>query len=429
MNARKLPCTLAIALGVLFACVMGASAQPLALRTLAGSTAPGSTNGFGSNARFNNPVGVAADGAGNIFVADTGNGTIRKIRPDGFAGAFAGSAGNFGSSNGVGASARFFAPQGMAADAAGNLYVADTANALIRKISSAGIVSAFAGAVTNVNSFDGTGTNAQFNQPAGVTVDGGGNVYVADAWNQTIRKITAAGAVTTLAGLARYYGAADGTNSQARFNRPAGIVVDAATNLFVADSLNHIIRKITPDGTVTTIAGLAGVWGSVDGTNNAARFFLPRGMAVINASNLLVMDSGNQLLRKITASGTNWVVSTVAGLAASAGSGNGTGTVARFNFATGLALDGAGYVYVADAGNNLIRTTRVVPPTLQFSKAGSQFITAWPTNAEGFVLESAPGLVAGAVWTPLTNGVMVAGDNFLLTNGVSDTAFYRLRLP
>jgi sugar lactone lactonase YvrE len=420
---------LAIAVGAFLASVMGAGAQPLAIHTLAGNLAPGSTNGFGSNARFNDPAGVAADSTGNIFVADTGNGTIRKIRPDGFAGAFAGLAGNFGSSNGTGTNARFFAPQGIAIDTAGNLYVADTANATVRRISPAGIVSALAGSVTNFNSFDGAGSSAQFYQPEGLAVDPGQNVYVADSWNHTIRKISPAGVVTTVAGLARNYGGADGTNSQARFKRPAGLALDATTNLYVADSLNHTIRKITPDGTVSTIAGMAGVWGSADGTNSAARFFQPRGIVVINASNLFVMDAGNQLLRKISASGTNWVVSTVAGLAGSAGSGNGTGDAVRFYFAIGLALDGAGYLYVADAGNNLIRTTRVVPPTLQFFTAGNQFITAWPTSAEGFGLETASALGAGVVWTALPGGVVVAGDNFLRTNGISGNAFYRLHQP
>ena len=426
---NPLPFKPVLAAGALFASVMAACSQPLTLHTLAGNLATGSTNGFGSNARFNYPVALAADTAGNIYVADTANGTIRKIRPDGFAGSFAGLAGNFGSSNGTGTNARFFAPQGIAIDTAGNLYVADTANATVRSISAAGAVNALAGSVTNFNSFDGTGASAQFYQPEGLAVDPGHNVYVTDAWNHTIRKISPAGVVTTLAGLARYYGAADGTNSQARFNRPAGLALDAATNLFVADSLNHTIRKITPDGTVSTIAGLAGVWGSADGTNRDARFYRPRGIIVVDPTNLLVMDSGNQLLRKISGSGTNWVVSTVAGLADMAGSGNGTGDAARFNFAAGLALDGAGYLYVADAGNHLIRTTRVVPPTLQFSTAGGQFITTWPTSAEGFVLEAAPVLGPGAVWTPLPGGVVVAGDNFLQTNGVSGNAFYRLHQP
>jgi sugar lactone lactonase YvrE len=419
---------LAIVSGALCVGVISASSQTLAIHTLAGNLASGSTNGFGSNARFNQPIGIAADGAGSIFVADTGNGTIRKITSDGFASTLAGQAGNFGSTNGVGIAARFFGPQGIATDGAGNLYVADTANALIRKLSPDGTASALAGAETNFNSFDGTGTNSQFYQPEGLAVDGAGNVFVADAWNHTIRKITLAGTVTTLAGLARNYGCADGTNSKARFNRPSGIALDSATNLFVTDSLNHTIRKITPGGSVSTIAGLAGVWGSADGTNSGARFFQPDGIVVLNSSNIIVVDSGNQTLRKISASGTNWVVSTVAGLAGSAGSTNGTGSAARFSFPAGLALDGAGDLYVADSGNNLIRTTRIVPPTLQFWRAGDQLVTSWPVSSEGFVLETSPSLTGG-IWTPLSDGTMVSGDNIFRTNNPGSLAFYRLRKP
>jgi len=419
---------LAIASGALFAGVTGATAQSLAIHTLAGNLASGSTNGFGSNARFNQPMGLTADSAGNVFVTDAGNGTIRKITSNGFASTLAGLAGNFGSTNGAGVSARFFGPQGIATDSAGNLYIADTANALIRKLSPDGTVSALAGAGTNFNSFDGTGTNAQFYQPEGLAVDGAGSVFVADAWNHTIRKITPAGTVTTLAGLARNYGCADGAGSQARFNRPSSIALDSATNLFVTDSLNHAIRKITPGGSVSTIAGLAGVWGSADGTNGGARFFQPNGIVVANASNIFVVDCGNQMLRKISASGTNWVVSTVAGLAGSAGSTNGTGSAARFSFPAGLALDGAGELYVADSGNNLIRTTRIVPPTLQFWRAGDQLVTSWPVSSEGFVLETSSSLTGGA-WTPLSNGIVVSGDNIFQTNNSSSPAFYRLRKP
>ena len=292
-------------------------------------------DGFGSDAHFNLPVSVTTDSAGNVYVADTENSTIRKITPAGAVSTFAGFAGNFGSADGAGTNAQFYGPQGIAADSAGFLYVADTANATIRKISPAGTVSIFAGSAGNFNSFDGTGTNACFYQPEGLAVDGAGNVYVADTWNHTIRKITPAGAVSTLAGLAGNFGAADGTNSKARFNRPAGIALDSATNLFVTDFLNHTIRKITPGGTVSTIAGLPGVWGSADGTNSAARFFQPQGICAADAATLFVVDSGNQTLRKVSASGTNWVVSTVAGLSGTAGHADGTGTAAQFYFPAG----------------------------------------------------------------------------------------------
>jgi sugar lactone lactonase YvrE len=343
---------------------------------------------------------------------------------------FAGLAGNFGSADGVGTNAQFYSPQGIAAHGTGFLYVADTANATIRKISPSGTVSLFAGAAGTFNSFDGAGTNAQFYQPEGLAVDGAGNVYVADTWNHTIRKITPAGAVSTLAGLAGNCGSADGTNSKARFNRPSGVALDSATNLFVTDSLNHTVRKITPGGTVSTITGLAGVWGSADGTNSTARFFQPQGICVADAATLVVVDSGNQSLRKISAIGTNWVVSTVAGLAGTAGYADGAGTAAQFNSPAGVALDAGGYLYVADSGNHAVRTTRVVAPLLQFSVAANQLVLAWPVSAAGFVLETAGTLSAGAPWTPLTNGITTAGTNFVRSNSLTGVAaFYRLQRP
>jgi sugar lactone lactonase YvrE len=427
---NKVSFRLAIACGVLLTGVAGVRSQPLSIHTLAGSTHQGATNGFGSHAHFRHPHGVAADATGNVYVADTENSTIRKITPDGFVSTFAGWAGNFGSANGTGTNAQFYGPQGIAADSAGFLYLADTANATIRKISPAGTVSALAGAVGNFNSFDGAGTDAQFYQPEGVAVDNGGDVYVADAWNHTIRKITPAGVVSTLAGLAGNFGAADGPNSKARFNRPSGIALDTTTNLFVTDSLNHTIRRITPGGTVGTIAGLAGVWGSADGTNNTARFFQPQGIFVLNSSSVFVVDSGNQTLRKISAVGTNWVVSTVAGWPGNAGYADGTGDAAQFYFPAGLALDGAGCLYLADAGNNTIRTTRVVPPTLLFTAGGNQLILSWPASANGFGLETTTTLSTGTVWTPLTNGVVVLGESLVLTNALNGpSGYYRLHKP
>ncbi len=410
-------------------CVTRLHAQRLSIHTLAGSTTPGATNGFGSNARFNHPGGVAADSAGNIYVVDTENSTIRKITADGYVSTFAGLAGSFGSADGAGATARFFGPQGLAADSAGQVFVADTANSTIRKVTAAGVVSTFAGVAGLSNSFDGSGANASFYHPEGLALDAAGNVYVSDTWNHTIRKITPAGVVTTLAGLAGNFGAADGTNSKARFNRPAGLAVDGSANLYLADSFNHTIRKITPAGNVSTLAGLAGIWGSADGTNGNARFYLPQGISVAASGDLFVGDSGNQTVRKVSPIGTNWVVSTVAGLSGLAGSTNGTGSSARFYFPAGLALDSAGYLYVADMANNEARTTRVVPPTLQYSLAGNKLILSWPVSSEGFALEQSAVLGPSASWSPATNGVFTVADNLVCTNTLTGTAFYRLRLP
>ena len=248
----------------------------------------------------------------------------------------AGAAGSPGSADGPGA--RFAYPRGVAVDAAGTVYVADTNNSTIRKITPAGVVSTLAGTAASNGSADGTGAGARFNNPFGVAVDAAGAVYVADTNNSTIRKITPAGVVTTLAGTAGSGGSADGTGAAARFNVPIGVAVDAAGTVYVADTNNNTIRKITPAGAVSTLAGTAGSFGSADGTGASARFAYPRGVAVDAAGAVYVADEGNSTIRKIMPAGA---VSTLAGTAASIGSADGTGAAARFRNPAGVAVDAA----------------------------------------------------------------------------------------
>ena len=203
----------------------------------------------------------------------------------------------------------------------------------------------------SLGSADGTGADARFTSPHGVAVDGDGNVYVADRSNQTIRKITPAGVVTTLAGTAPFSGSDDGTGADARFNQPSGLAVDGDGNVYVTDNDNHTIRKITPAGVVTTLAGTAGAWGSDDGTGADARFQNPHGVAVDGDGNVYVTDS-RDAIRKITPAG---VVTTWAGTAQEGGFVDGIGPSARFNSPSGVAVDGVGNVYVADRSNHAIR--------------------------------------------------------------------------
>ena len=321
--------------------------------TLAGLPgAVGGADGTGNNARFNVPEGVAADGGGTVYVADTVSDTIRKVTPGGVVTTLAGFDGSLGSADGTGPAARFAYPFGVAVDASRNVYVADRSNNTIRKITPAGVVTTFAGLAGSPGSADGTGSAARFSLPRAVAVDSAGTVYVADGVNNTIRTITPGGVVTTLAGLAGSPGGVDGTGSGARFNAPSGIAVDSTGTVYVADGNNHTIRKIAPGGVVTTLAGLAGTSGNTDGTGSAARFNFPRGVAVDNAGTVYVADANNATIRKITSGG---VVTTLAGLAGSNGSNDGTGSAARFNGPQGIAVDSAGTLYVADTNNQTIR--------------------------------------------------------------------------
>jgi sugar lactone lactonase YvrE len=229
-----------------------------------------------------------------------------------------------GSSNGIGSAAGFNFPGGIAVDATGNIYTSDTLNNEIRKVTAAGDVSTVAGSSGLAGSSDGIGSAALFDQPAGLAIDSTGNLYVADQLNDTIRVVTPAGVVSTFAGSPGTSGSADGSATSAQFAVPAGVAFDAAGNLYVADYGNCTVREVSPDGTVMTVAGSAGSIGHVDGTGSAARFEAPAAIAVDRAGNLYVADMA--AIRKIAPGG---VVTTLAGNAyAMHGSADGTGSAA-----------------------------------------------------------------------------------------------------
>lgn len=410
-----------------------AAVPPLGtLSLLAGALGgPGSLDGVPG--RFNLPSGLAVDAAGSVYVADRYNHTIRKITVAGVT-TLAGISGQAGFRDGVGTFALFAEPSALAVDTAGNVYVADSLNAVIRKISPTGVVSGLAGSPGNRGYADGIGAAARFNYFTAMTHDGAGNLYVSEQQSDVIRKITAAGVVTTIAG---------GT----KFSYPTGIAVDSTNNVYVAEAGTRLIRKISSAGTVTTLAGIATIGASggfADGPPGVAKFDYPNALAIDSQGVLFVLDSGR--VRRITSDGVvtsraartaddsaklfgtpstglaldifgnvyvadlnaihrlnpEGVVTTIAGTQSSDGRRDGLGSAARFFSPGSLGLDNIGNVYVADIGNNAIR--RITP-------AGATTTVA--TNVGASQMQ-AQGVVSGAL--PFFN---ISGDkagNIIVTD-------------
>jgi len=315
--------------------------------TYAGNGKLGSTDGAAAEASFSNLMAVAADSSGNLYVADSRNNLIRKVSADGSVSTLAGS-GKQGSDDGKGNAASFFFPTGLTVDAHGTVYVADTHNSMIRKITSDGTVSTLAGR-PNAQTANHPDTVVRFDNPNGIAVDKDGNVFVADWDRDQIKKITPDGKVSVYAGTGER-GSKDGPAAIATFYLPEGIALDQKGNLYVADSYNNRIRRISPEGQVSTLAGRSKK-GSVNGKGIEASFSHPDGLTVDRMGNVYVADVGNNKIRKVTPEG---VVTTYAGSGAR-GALNGPPDKASFYRPFGVTIDNAGNIYVADYQNNVIR--------------------------------------------------------------------------
>lgn len=311
------------------------------------TTFAGTTNGYldgtGTAAQFSNPRGMTIDASGNLYVTDFNSYRIRKITPSGVVTTIAGNGNNI-SMDGTGTAAQV-TPNSITIDNAGNLYFTEAFyNHKIRKITLSGVVTTIAGSAQGFS--DGTGTSAQFYNPRGIVVDNSGNLYVADSGNHKIRKITPAGVVTTVAGSTNGY--ADGTGTSAQFSFPFDLTMDKAGNLFVADSNNHKIRKITPAGVVTTVAGSS--QGFADGTALTSQFSNPSNVKFDSFGNLFISDVSNNRIRKMNASGN---VTTLTG--SNQGFVSGAIGIAQFYAPRSLVFDTAGNLFVVDSENHNIR--------------------------------------------------------------------------
>jgi len=318
--------------------------------TFAGNGSSGYADGSGTGAMFNNPAGIAIDKSNNLFISDTYNNMIRGVSSGAAVTTIAGNGVN-GLIDAVGTAAEFYSPQGVVADASGNLYVADQGNNVIRKIATDGTVSTFAGMAgipgyrngeANVSYLKNSADSlCLFRSPQGLAMDASGNLFVADRGNQVIRKITPAGRVTTIAG-AGTHGYYNATDEAAYFYNPTSLCVDASGNVYVTDSGNSAIRKITTGGVVTTIAG---------GPNQTGLLNSPVGITMDSAGNFYIVDAGGRVLKYTTDN----ILYVLAGTVNVSGFVNATGAAAQFNNPQGIVIDSSGALYVTDQGNNAIR--------------------------------------------------------------------------
>ena len=326
----------------------------LSVVALALVSACGGGGGGGAAANNTAIIGLTVDNAATptkLLVANADNQTIQTLTLSTNAVAtLAGTANTAGTTDGTGTAAKFYEPFGITLSGS-DYFVADTYNHTIRKLTSAGIVTTIAGTGGTAGATDGTGSAALFYGPKSLVSDGT-NLYVTDTSNHTIRKVViSTGATSTVAGYAGTSGTTDATGSAARFYAPFGIAYDT-TDLFVTDTANHAIRKVTTGGVVTTLAGVAGTSGTTDATSTSAKFNTPTGI-VSDGTNLFVADSGNHTIRKVVIS--SGVVTTLAGTAGTSGSSDGTGAAARFNSPVGLTIDNSGNLYVSDQNYTKIR--------------------------------------------------------------------------
>lgn len=393
-------------------------------------------DGTNTGATFLGPTGVSLGPGGDLFIAD--GSAIRRASPSGtnwIVTTLAGTAPAHGAQDGTNTDAYFNAPYGLVSSG-GSIFIADTLNHAIRKMVATGtnwVVNTIAGQLTSFGSGDGTNGFARFKNPYGITADGAGNLYVSDTYNNLIRKVTPSGTnwvVTTIAGVTAG-GTVDGTNTDAKFKYPVGITADGAGNLFVSDFQNHTIRKLRPSGTnwiTTTIAGLAGFAGSSDGSNTAARFSHPQGIAVSPVGYIYVADNDSNIVRVIKPFGTNWVVKTIAGLAGNAGSSDGTGSGAQFTSPVGICVSPAGTLFLTESINLLLRQGKLAV-LLDFKVASGKGILSWPIGATGYVAQTSSRLI-NPNWTAATNPVTQLGDTCFVTNNVAGAAgYFRLFKP
>ena len=329
------------------------------ITTVAGTGVAGYSGdaGQGTAAQINNPFLLTLDATGNLYIADQFNSRIRKLATDGTITTVAGSGtASFDGDGAAATSAALHDPCAIVLDSSGNIYFSDTFNAVVRKITTAGIISTIAGNGTHAYTGDGgDATLATLDRPIGLALDSAGRLYIADTASSVIRMVAADGTITTVVGTGVVGSVGDGgPATSARLNRPQGIAFDAAGNLYIADTSNHLIRKVKTDGTITTVAGSANAGFSGDGgPATQASLWYPKSVLVDKAGNLFIVDSFNARIRVVAPNG---IITTLAGSGIIGDQGDGGDALkAQLRFPSGVALAPSGNLYIADTQNSRIR--------------------------------------------------------------------------
>lgn len=422
-GTRVLPGRCALALVLLLICLLRTATAQDSVRTLAGvPETPGSTDGTNTTARFNDPAGLAIAADGTIFVADNQNHAIRRIGTNGVVTTLAGLPGTPGSADGSVSNARFDSPTSLALGPDGSLYVSDTGNHTLRRVTLAGVVSTLAGSAGNADYADGPATTARFNQPLGLAVAPDGTVFVADSGNHLIRVIATNGTISILAGNPETFGSADGTGTNAFFNSPVGLALAPDGSLFVSDANNFTLRRVTAAGVVTTIAGAAGQDGSTDGSAATARFGKPAELALAPNGTLYIADAAHHTIRRLTPDGR---VSTIAGLVGADGAADGANGLARFFNPYGLAIAARGHLVVADTYNQTVREL-LAPFSVGVTPSGSGRTISWEAVVGcGYQVQFKDSLTTG--WQNLGAAVTATALAVTQTDAYpAATRFYRI---
>lgn len=370
------------------------------ISTVAGSGVSGfgGDGGKATSAQISFPTGLAVDSSGNLFIADYVNRRVREVKADGNITTIAGiGTQGFSGDGGLATSAQFYLPAAVALDKTGNLFIADSSNSRVRKVSTAGIISTVAGDGNKGFSGDGSAaTSAKLYSPVGVAVDSTGTLYIADSINQRVRKVTSDGVISTVAGNGTPGFSGDGSSAtSAQLSHPWGVAVDSAGSLYIADTVNHRIRKVTSSGAISTVAG-AGIagYGGDGSVATLAQLQFPAGVTVDSAGNLYISDFGNNCIRKVTSAG---IISTVAGTGAGEFSGDGgQATSAGLNGPTSVFVDAAGNMFIVDHLNSRIRKVTSSGVISTFAGIGTA----------GFSGDGGTALLA-----QLNNPMGIAGDN------------------